>query len=48
MNVIEERYLFLARYYFEWQTIYGSAFERQECHLGSGKEVFPGVGRVPR
>jgi hypothetical protein len=43
MNVIEERYPSLARYYSEWQTIYGSAFERQECHLRNGKKVFPGV-----
>lgn len=43
MNVIEDRYPSLAPYYFEWQTIYESAFEWQECHPGNGKEVFPEV-----
>ncbi len=43
MNVIEDRYSSLAPYYFEWQTIYESAFEQQACHLGGGTEVFPEV-----
>ena len=42
-DVIEDRYPTLAPLYFEWQEIYETAFERQKCHLGSGKEVFPGV-----
>src|SRR6266536_3099676 len=34
-NVIENRYPSLEPFYFEWQETYESAFERQECHLGS-------------
>lgn len=39
-DVIEGRYPTLAPFYFEWQDIFNTAFERQECHLGSGKPVF--------
>ena len=39
-------------FYFQWQETYEFAFEGQECHLGSGREIFPRTcglanGRVP-
>jgi hypothetical protein len=51
-NVIEGRYPSLELFYFQWQETYESAFEGQECHLGSGKEIFLRTcglanGRVP-
>jgi hypothetical protein len=34
------RYPSLELFYFQWQETYESTFEGQECHLGSGKEIF--------
>lgn len=41
--MIKRRYPFLQQFYFEWREIYKSAFKRQECYLGSGKDVFPEI-----
>lgn len=38
---IASRYPALHDYYFAWQEIYESAFEKQGCHLGARAEVFP-------
>ena len=37
---ISDRYPALEPYYFAWQEIYESAFEKQGCHLGAQAEVF--------
>ncbi|PGH01053.1 hypothetical protein AJ79_08022 [Helicocarpus griseus UAMH5409] len=42
-DIIEERYPALAPFYFSWHEAYEESFEKQECHLGSGAEVFPEV-----
>lgn len=39
-NVIEERYPTLSPYFKAWRQVYETQFEKQECHLGSGEEVF--------
>ena len=43
LDVIEERYPTLSPYYQAWRQVYETEFEKQECHLGSGAEVFPDV-----
>lgn len=40
-NDISSRYPTLHAYYFAWQEVYESAFEKQGCHLGAHAEVFP-------
>lgn len=40
-NDISSRYPELHDYYFAWQDVYESAFEKQGCHLGAQAEVFP-------
>ncbi len=40
-NDISTRYPGLRAYYFAWQEVYESAFEKQGCHLGAQVEVFP-------
>ncbi|KAH0545352.1 hypothetical protein GP486_008453 [Trichoglossum hirsutum] len=42
-KVIKRRYPTLAPYYFKWQTIHETAFERQECYLEAGEGAFPEV-----
>lgn len=40
-DVIESRYPTIGDFYFSWRGAYETAFEEQECHLGSTAEVFP-------
>lgn len=37
---ISDRYPALDTYYFAWQEVYESAFEKQGCHLDGQAEVF--------
>ncbi|PGH12867.1 hypothetical protein AJ80_06576 [Polytolypa hystricis UAMH7299] len=42
-GIIEERYPALTPFYFTWREDYEDSFEKQQCHLGIGQEVFPDI-----